>query len=262
MENGVPVESDVPRKKEKVFVIPVLRLSNQAQIDRLKKLAEEGTANEQDLARLALLIESVGDNSDEIQTQTMERKHTLLSNPGGGMPTIVLPDDADPDYDSMPVGEFGLAFLRGCGWKNERSAIGRTNAQAVPMRLSKPRPKGLGLGASLPSIAPEIDSNNSDDKLSKNGASSEDDVSKTLSKNSFVRCSAGMHKNVYGQVTSLDVENSSVFVEIAWPSDRMGKTIRVSQFSVELVSSNDFKRKLNDSNGIKTENGIKKTRNR
>ena len=71
-----------------------------------------------------------------------------------------------------------------------------------------------------------------------------------------------MNKNVYGQVTSLDVENSSVFVEIAWPPDRMGKTIRVNQFSVELVSASDFKQKLNDSYGIKTESGVKKTRYR
>ena len=50
----------------------MLRLSNQAQIDRLRKLVEEGTASEQDLARLALLSESVGDNSDEIQIQPFE----------------------------------------------------------------------------------------------------------------------------------------------------------------------------------------------
>ena len=48
----------------------MLRLSNQAQIDRLKKLAQDGTATEQDLARLSLLIESVGDSFDEIQAQT------------------------------------------------------------------------------------------------------------------------------------------------------------------------------------------------
>lgn len=59
----------------------------------------------------------------------------------GTLPTIVEPDELDPDYESMPVGEFGLAFLRGCGWKNETSAIGKTNAQAVPLRITKPRPK-------------------------------------------------------------------------------------------------------------------------
>jgi hypothetical protein len=70
------------------------------------------------------------------------------------MPTIVLPDDVNPDYDSMPVSEFGLAFLRGCGWKNELSAIGRTNAQAVPLRLSKPRPKVLHNNIFFKSFAP------------------------------------------------------------------------------------------------------------
>lgn len=57
----------------------MLRLSNQSQIDRLKKLAEEGSASEQDLARLALLIESVGDTSDELRTQTLERVCNLNS---------------------------------------------------------------------------------------------------------------------------------------------------------------------------------------
>lgn len=56
-------------------------------------------------------------------------------------PTVAVADDADPDYNSIPVGEFGLAFLRGCGWKDEQSCIGRSNAQAVPLRVSKPRPK-------------------------------------------------------------------------------------------------------------------------
>jgi hypothetical protein len=57
------------------------------------------------------------------------------------MPTITVPDDTDPDYNSMPVGEFGLAFLRGCGWKNEKTAIGKTNPQAVPLRVTTSRPK-------------------------------------------------------------------------------------------------------------------------
>lgn len=56
-------------------------------------------------------------------------------------PTVVVADDADPDYESMPVGEFGLAFLRGCGWKDESSCIGKSNPQAVPLRVTAPRPK-------------------------------------------------------------------------------------------------------------------------
>lgn len=63
-----------------------------------------------------------------------------------------MPDDIDPDYGSMPVGEFGLAFLRGCGWKNESSAIGRTNARAVPLPRIKPRPKVFLLNISFVSF--------------------------------------------------------------------------------------------------------------
>ncbi len=51
----------------------------------------------------------------------------------------------EADYDQVPLGEFGLAFLRGCGWRKE-VGIGRTNARRVKMRLPKPRPDRQGCG--------------------------------------------------------------------------------------------------------------------
>lgn len=58
----------------------------------------------------------------------------------------------DPDFDEsvysrIPVSEFGRAMLRGMGWK-EGQGIGR-NHQDVRIYSPKPRPPGLGLGASL-----------------------------------------------------------------------------------------------------------------
>lgn len=49
----------------------------------------------------------------------------------------------------MPIEEFGLAFLRGYGWKKDEG-IGRTNKKVVPLRVSENRPKGLGLGVKFP----------------------------------------------------------------------------------------------------------------
>ncbi len=48
-------------------------------------------------------------------------------------------EEADEaDYDEVPIGEFGLAFLRGWGWREEEG-IGRTNKQTVKMQVSKQR---------------------------------------------------------------------------------------------------------------------------
>ncbi|RHZ81209.1 hypothetical protein Glove_123g204 [Diversispora epigaea] len=59
-----------------------------------------------------------------------------------------LPDETDIDYDSVPIEEFGLAMLRGMGWK-PGMAIGKNqNSKAKELYEPKPRPTHLGLGAS------------------------------------------------------------------------------------------------------------------
>lgn len=232
-EDGVVISTEEPKKKkEKTFIIPVLKLSSEAQIVRLRKLIDEGTATEQDKARLALLLECLS----EYNVSNTAEKITLPST--GTLPTIVEPDELDPDYESMPVGEFGLAFLRGCGWKNETSAIGKTNAQAVPLRITKPRPKGLGLGAVLPEAPTET-------RPSKEAIkTTETDDIPTLGKNSYVRCTGGLNNGAYGQVRSMDEENSSVFVELTWPLNKAGKTVRLSQFAIKCISQREYLEQL------------------
>uniref|UniRef100_A0A8C3NC65 G-patch domain and KOW motifs-containing protein n=1 Tax=Geospiza parvula TaxID=87175 RepID=A0A8C3NC65_GEOPR len=50
------------------------------------------------------------------------------------------------DYEAVPVGQFGLAMLRGMGW-TQGQGIGRTFPRVVPPLEQRPRPRGLGLGA-------------------------------------------------------------------------------------------------------------------
>jgi len=68
------------------------------------------------------------------------------------------------DYDRVPIEEFGLAMLRGMGWKKDEG-IGLRNKAVVQMKEPELRPRGLGLGATKPNT----DSNNTD---SKNNSSS------------------------------------------------------------------------------------------
>ncbi|NXV56950.1 GPKOW protein, partial [Molothrus ater] len=55
-------------------------------------------------------------------------------------------DTTPQDYEAVPVGQFGLAMLRGMGWK-QGQGIGRTFPRVVPPLEQRPRPRGLGLGA-------------------------------------------------------------------------------------------------------------------
>ncbi|KAL3083387.1 hypothetical protein niasHS_011189 [Heterodera schachtii] len=228
LEDGIIVDAEPLAKREKKqLVIPVLQMSSRAQIARIQKLVDEGTATESDLARLSLLIDSLDDEQRKNTTLPLDARHQTV-------PTVAVADDDDPDYASVPVGEFGLAFLRGCGWKDEKSCIGKSNPQVVPLRVIEPRPKGLGLGAVLPIMAPPTANAQ---KAAENG----DEEATTLGKHSYVRCLSGLNKGSYGQVMSMDEENASIFVELAWPPANVGKTVRVSQWAVEVVRRKEYR---------------------
>lgn len=61
---------------------------------------------------------------------------------------LVNKNDEEADYDQIPIEEFGIAFLKGCGWK-EGMGIGKNATQPVKLKIPVPRPKGLGLGAKI-----------------------------------------------------------------------------------------------------------------
>jgi len=250
LEDGVIIDSEPTKKKEKKsYVIQVKKASNDWRIERLKKIIEEGTATDEDKARFALLLEAINPDGAKDEVSVPIPSHgnvTVLSSK--------VDDMVDPDYNEIPVGEFGLAFLRGCGWK-ETAGIGKSNQKAVPLRISEPRPKGLGLGASI-SVPPsgKDKEKKGSDKSHQNGNGNssvkkelgEDDV-KPLGKRSYVKCLGGLNKDAIGEVISMDEENASVFVELSWPPKSCGKTVRMNQFAVQVISPAEFKEKLKDS---------------
>lgn len=71
------------------------------------------------------------------------------------------PEPTLDDYERIPVEEFGLAMLRGMGWK-KGEGIGLRNKALVEMKEPELRPRGLGLGATRPNT----DANNGDKKSS------------------------------------------------------------------------------------------------
>ncbi|NXE44097.1 GPKOW protein, partial [Ptilorrhoa leucosticta] len=93
-----------------------------------------------------------------VQELLQEARQSLEQPEGGSGPPISiplqLPDKAVAtgppptfqDYEAVPVGQFGLAMLRGMGWSQDQG-IGRTFPRVVPPLEHRPRPRGLGLGA-------------------------------------------------------------------------------------------------------------------
>ena len=126
------------------------------------------------------------------------------------------------DYENVPIEQFGMAMLRGMGFK-EGEGIGGFKKEVVPIFDPQVRPKGLGLGASRP-------------KKNENVAK-EGEEKLELKKCAHVKIVSGVNKGLYGEVEGLDEENGRVIVKLALSKN----TTSVSENIIELVSKSEFK---------------------
>jgi G patch domain/KOW motif-containing protein len=145
------------------------------------------------------------------------------------------------DYERVPVSEFGLAMLRGMGWKEEEG-IGLKNKKVVELREPVVRPRGLGLGAERPQATKDVLPPSKDSK----------DSSKVLAikVGAFAVINKGHRKGMYGQIESLDEDNNRVIMKLALGSDKMAT---ISKFYIDLVDAEEFKKKSKVLNNEKYE---------
>ncbi|CAJ0600923.1 unnamed protein product [Cylicocyclus nassatus] len=208
-DGGAPDDDD---KKKKTIVIPMVKEVDW-RVAKLLALEKEGKLTDEDRAKLAILTEEQPFASTNGST-----------NENGA---IVIEDEAktteDADYSAVPIEEFGLAILRGCGWK-DGEGIGR-HPQVVPLRLPPRRPNGLGLGAKPPQ--PE--------KIAKN-ANGQDQVEEEIKKDSLIRVTTGRFKGQYGKVESRDDDNNSLFIRLALG----GQHVKISLFAVQQVTKKEY----------------------
>lgn len=245
-------ESERKRKEKKTFVIPKV-VANDWRVDKLKKMVEEGTATDEDKARLALMLEARGEQVEVRQhllvnciLKSESFKGTAENGVADGSQVLAPTADAsgdaeDPDYEQIPLHEFGAAFLRGYGWKQDEG-IGKTNRRVVSLQVTKPRPKGLGLGAEK---ALKLDEKKAQGLLAHRrdaftlSTLDADDESTEILPGSYVKIVGGPHKDRYGHVQSMDVDNSSCYVKLAIGA---AEPIRVSQFVLVRVSKKDYEK--------------------
>ncbi|XP_003342300.2 G-patch domain and KOW motifs-containing protein-like [Monodelphis domestica] len=150
----------------------------------------------------------------------------LLARAGAETEAAAAPS-VGADYEAVPVEAYGLAMLRGMGWK-PGEGIGRTFKQVVKPRENPLRPKGLGLGASLaPSPAPAPPGNKR--------ASEEPEG---LAPGRAVLVLAGPHRGLYGKVEGLDPDNARAVVRLA----ASGQAATLSEYVLRPVSCQEYEK--------------------
>lgn len=213
IDNGVIVGEEVVTKtKKELLVIPRV-IDEDWRIKNLRKKEEEGTLTDEEKAKLALLLESTGESS-ESNVQKIEATDTEHPE--------------DPDYDQVNIDDFGMAILRGYGFK-EDEGIGKTNKRVVKMPNERRR-KHLGVGASI--------DDRKDDKNRKN----DNDEEKQLKVGAKIRIEKGKYEGKYGTIEGLDPETSTCIIRLAIPGKEKGN-IKISEYTVTVVSRKEYDKK-------------------
>ncbi|XP_066566183.1 G-patch domain and KOW motifs-containing protein [Amia ocellicauda] len=141
----------------------------------------------------------------------------------------------EADYDSVPVEAYGMAMLKGMGWK-EGEGIGRTFKQDVKPIEHQLRPKGLGLGADRSAIRDLEPSRPPRPPRPGEERPAEEEEFRVLAVGGCVLIESGPHKELYGKVEGLDPDNARVMVKLAIG----GKTVTISQHSLRLIGRKEF----------------------
>lgn len=155
------------------------------------EVTDQGDANSLDAQARREILESLN-NPDGDENETKVFSLPLTTNApkeGEKEPTL-------DDYENIPIQEFGLAMLRGMGWKPDE------NKNNKPMDVIL-RPKGLGLGADKSATQTTTSKSNTNPEEAK------------LVKNCCVKITGGMFKNNYGKLESFNEDSGRVVVKLA-----------------------------------------------
>ncbi|XP_035869280.1 G-patch domain and KOW motifs-containing protein-like [Phyllostomus discolor] len=244
---GRELQSVNPSEAPEDLIIPLTQSGPQRQ--PLAQAPGPSTATEAEVGALP---------SQAVKEVIEESKKSLQGEENAGVnPTLAIPmiqkrcapseEGADSDsraetapkeadYEAVPVEAYGLAMLRGMGWKPGQG-IGRTFSQVVKPRIDSLRPKGLGLGANLTEIqalAPARPCH-----LLGPGEQQEEakeDQPRGLVPGGAVVVLSGPHRGLYGKVEGLDPDNVRAVVRLVVGS----RSVTVSEYSLRPVSQQEF----------------------
>ncbi|XP_073496019.1 G-patch domain and KOW motifs-containing protein [Phyllobates terribilis] len=247
---GKELLSTKPVQEAKPLVIPLIQKNRWSQLSKEK--AENGSTQTELDPVLSQAVQELIDESRKKDQDDSEDNQTvsiplLMQNKvpdgyedGDKVNVSLRPESAEAaDYEVVPVEQYGMAMLRGMGWK-EGEGIGKTFKQDVKPLEQKLRPKGLGLGADRSAIN-DLEPQKPRRPL-KPGDKPEEEEAKGLGPGSAVLLQSGAHKELYGKVEGLDADNCRAMVKLAIG----GKVVTVSQFTLRLVSSAEYSKYAKD----------------
>lgn len=201
----IPMQSSVKRHLPVKFI-------NSKENNTENKSFENGIQTLDELAVQSILAGCQKKEIEKDDLNTIELP--MIVNPPEGKEVSTL-----EDYENIPVDKFGLAMLRGMGWKSDVDA--NKNSKSIAS-LPEVRPRGMGLGADklITHIQNELDT---EEKLG-------------LKDGSYVQFIIGRLNGQYGQVKGFDEGDSRVMVKIA----QTGQIVKVNENSFHVVTKSNY----------------------
>ncbi|XP_045476301.1 G-patch domain and KOW motifs-containing protein [Harmonia axyridis] len=230
----IKVKNAIEKVEESPLIIPIRGNANNivSQIERAsqksKKIKTEKSDEDlrpdseltiEELAARQLLREA---RNKLAQDKDTTKVHSLPLDV-----TETIQEGVEPsmeDYDNVPIEDFGLACLRGMGWK-EGMFCGKNQTKSI----NKPpepdlRPKGLGLGAQ------KIVEVETKDVFDKNGKKL------VLAKGAYGKITAGSHIGKFCEVQFCDEWSGRVVVKISNDNE----IVTINQLFIVPISKDDF----------------------
>ncbi|XP_036031201.1 G-patch domain and KOW motifs-containing protein [Onychomys torridus] len=246
---GRELHSVNPPEAPKELVIPLIQNGSRRQ--PLPKSSKPSSETRSVLTSDGVLSLAVKELIEESKKSLEERENA------GVDPTLTIPmiqkgcspseegPDSEPqaetvpkeaDYEAVPVEAYGLAMLRGMGWKPGKG-IGNTFSQVVKPRVNSLRPKGLGLGANLME-AQALTSTGSHHPPRPDGDRKKDKEGQPqgLMPGGAVVVLSGPYRGLYGKVEGLDPDNVRAMVRLAVGN----RIVTVSEYCLRPVSQQEF----------------------
>ncbi|XP_052284574.1 G-patch domain and KOW motifs-containing protein-like [Dreissena polymorpha] len=237
------VQSTKPKQEKKEIVIPLIKTNNwkTKQLDNSKHNKSNDGLESQAVQELLKDAEKQKESWDSRGTVDTGLEIPLLMQnkvPEGfetddQLDVSLRPDEpADTDYEEIPIEAFGLAMLKGMGWK-EGEGIGRNNKAVKPVEAVL-RPKGMGLGADR-GQAQDLNKSKQGSDSKNNG---EDSAELRLKKGAYCLVESGPNKDLYGVIEGMDEDNARLMIKLTIS----GKLVSVSQYNTKLVSAEDYQK--------------------
>ncbi|KAF7243892.1 G-patch domain and KOW motifs-containing protein [Varanus komodoensis] len=250
---GQELQSVRPAPQPKELIIPLIQKNQWKKPEGSRPLQEQDEINGVEAQAVRELIEESKKSLEQRESGTkvdpefaipllMQNRVPNNYETGERVDVSLRPDSStEADYEEVPVEAYGLAMLKGMGWKLGEG-IGRTFKQDVKPLENRLRPKGLGLGADC-SAAQNLQPSDSQQPLKpgEEPSKSKDELL-GLIPGGAVFIETGPHKELYGKIEGVDGDNARVMVKLAIG----GKTVTVSQHGVRPVTQKEYDKLAKD----------------